>query len=373
WSDVAPLSFTDSTSFALGFSYAATKTVTGTETNLLAGDFEGMQAAALMRFTGLPRDFSIPVNYQDSTWLELTLVRRSPLSRNPVSLDVYKLNQVWVADSTALVQDANMTLITTQSFTIPDTILATGTDVRVPIPTSAVLEWFNAANADTLGWSLVVKTNTNAWVEMRATETGRGPQLRFKYLSGSPAEEKEYKARATRDSYRVTAPPAAMLENRWVLQNLSPSRVYLQFLDNFDLYKDMQGNTLSEAHRKRVTINKAELIFHVKDNPYYGTSVQYSLRGDRVSRDSINAPVELTETDAVSGITTTTFVKGDSVIVNITPLIQAYSSGDETNRGVIIRSMQEILNFGKLELWHFSDAPDGKKPKLRVTYTPPYL
>ncbi|MDP3113965.1 MAG: hypothetical protein Q8M98_04225 [Candidatus Cloacimonadaceae bacterium] len=373
WSDVRPLSFTDSTSFDMGFSYAATKTVSGNESNLLVGNFEGLQAAAVMRFTGLPKDFSIPVGYQDSTYLELTLVRRSPLIRYPVNLDVYKLNQVWAADSTNSIQDANMTLISTQCFTIPDTVLAAGTEVRIPIPVSAIQNWFNASDADTLGWNLVIKSNVGAWVEMRATETGRGPSLRFKYFSGTPAAEKEYKNRATRDSYRVDTDLAPLLTDQWVIRNISPSRIYVKFLDNFDLYKDMNGAVLDALSRQRLTINKAELIFHVKENPYYGSSVQYSLRGDRVSRDSILTAIELTDTDAVSGITTTTFIRGDSVVVNITPLVQGYTSGNQANKGVIIRSMQEMLNFGKLELWHFNDAPAGKKPKLRVTYTPPYL
>jgi hypothetical protein len=369
---VRPITFTDSTSFFAGYSFPATASVKGTETNLLCGNFDGAEAIAVMRFTGLPEEFSIPAGYQDSTWLELTLVKRSPAYRYPVNLSVYKLDQSWAADSTSLIQDANMTLITPQEFTIPDTVLTTGTDIRIPIPMAELENW--SSPSDTLGLTLVVKSNDAAYAEIRAAETGRGPQLRFKYRLADATEDSEYKARATKDSYRIDAGLAPLLADRWVVNNIAPSRLYVNFLMDYNRFTDNNGAVLNEIQRKRATINKAELIFFARTNPYYGGSLQYSLRGDRVD-DSlfVGQPVEIPDGSTSSGIITQAYVRGDSVVVNVTPLIQAYSSGDKENYGIVIKSLQELLNFGELELWHFTDAPADKQPRLKITYTPPYL
>ncbi len=380
WSDVYPLSFTDSTSFVAGYSYAGSGTVKGTETKLLSGNFGGVEAVAALRFTGLPKygSFFIPPTYQDSTYLELTLVKRSPFTRFPVDLSVYKLNQSWAADSTSLIQDANLELLTPAPFTIPDSISTAGTIVQIPLPMSALENW--DSTADSLGLSLAVRTGAASYVEILAAETGRGPRLRFKYRTSDIPEDTddtEYSQRATRDSYRLDADAAPLLPNRWVLSNIDPSRIYVNFVLDSALFRNTPengGGVLSEQQRKRATINKAELIFHVKENPYYGSTAQYSLRGDRV-RDSLDlaTPVELPDDQVASGLISSSVVQGDSVVVNITPIIQAYSSGDSGNWGVAVRSLQELLNFGSLELWHFTDAPAGKQPKLRVIYTPPYL
>lgn len=372
WSNVRPITITDSTSFFAGFSFPAVGEVTGDEDNLLCGDFNGAEAIAVMRFSGLPEDFSIPAGYQDSTWLQLTLVRRSPVTRYPVNLRVYKLNQAWAPDSTNLIQDANMTLITPQEFTIPDTILAQGTDIRIPIPPAALEDW--SSEADSLGLSLVVKTGAASYVEIREEATGRGPQLRFKYRLEGDTEDREYSMRASKDSHRIDAGLAPLLADRWVIRNINPSRLYVNFAMDYSRFVDNNGAPLSETQRKRATINKAQLIFYARENPYYGTNTQYSLRGDRVD-DSlyVGQPIEILDEHTASGITSELYVRGDSVVVNITPLIQAYSSGDNEPWGVVIKSMQELLNFGELELWHFIDAPQGKKPKLQITYTPPFL
>lgn len=380
WSDVAPQSFADSSSFYGGFSYPGTKTVNGLESNLLCGDFQGKEAITVLRFTGLPDSLQIPAAHQDSTWLELTLVKRSPLGRNPVELSIYKLNQLWAADSTSLIQDANMTEeITTQAFTIPDTILAAGTVVKIPIPYAKIQDW--SSTADSLGFNLVLKTNADSYLELRSTETGRGPKLRFTYTAGTDTTKVTYNTNPTRDSYRVTAEAAPLLPGQWVIQNISPSRILVNFGLDYNLFKDSAGNILSEKDRKRVTINKAELVLYVKDNPYYIAPTQYNLRADWL-KDSLNValPVAIADDKLTTGLTYQAAVRDNYIVVNVIQIVQAFSSGDidswnDQPWGVVIRSNQELLNFGKLELWQADDPniPAGMKPKLKVTYTPPYL
>ena len=128
---------------------------------------------------------------------------------------------------------------------------------------------------------------------------------------------------------------------------------------------------------KRVTINKAQLVLYIKNNPYY-EKVNYSLLALNVVKDSISTPIALEDgdTELMSYIGTTTgLASGDSIVINITPMVQGYTSGNIENKGIVIRSLHEMLNLGELEFWHFGDptCPAAKKPVIRITYTPPFL
>ncbi|MBW6513967.1 MAG: hypothetical protein K0B87_04330 [Candidatus Syntrophosphaera sp.] len=383
WSDVRPLTYTDDSSFYAGFSFPGSGSVLGSEPYLLCGNYGGTEVVSFMRFTALPAegDFYIPGGYQDSTYLELSLLKRSPLDEGSIDLQVYKLDQSWAADSTSLILDANLTQITLEAFPVPDTVSTQGTIVKIPIPPAELENW--RSPSDTLGITLAVKTSAGSYVEIDAAESGKGPRLVFKYRNNddaADAADSEYQQRTTRDSYRIVGDAAPLLADSWVISNTMPSRIYLNFVMDYDNFRGMPedegelGPVLSEEQRKRATINLAELVFYVKESHYYSASTPYQLRGDKV-RDSldISVPVVIEDAQLATGLTTLAVLRADSVVVNITPLIQAYSSGDSAPWGVVVRSMQELRNFGWLELWHFTDAPADKKPKLRVTYTPPFL
>lgn len=376
WSNVRPITVLDTLDMIAGYSFAGSGEVAGTESTLLCGNHEGLESVTFMRFTGLPQQgtFHIPSTYQDSTYLALTLTRRSPAQRYPVDISVYKLNQSWAADSTGFIQDANLTQISTTAFSIPDTILVTGTEVRIPIPTQEIENW--RSEADTLGITLALRTGPYSWVEMMSLETGRGPQLRFKYRNDEVenTDDSIYEQRPTRDSYRVDSDIAPLFTDRWIVGNLTPSRIYSHFNIDNTWFKDMQGNVMDELQRRRTTINQARLILHVKDNPYYGTNNTYKLRADRLDDSlDVSLPVEIADDRLTTGIKTELYIRGDSLVVDITTILQAYSSGDKIPHGIVIRSLEEMQNYGKIELWHFENAPVEKRPKIRLTYTPPFL
>ncbi|NLK49796.1 MAG: hypothetical protein GX294_04025 [Candidatus Cloacimonetes bacterium] len=379
FSDVEPIIFVDEESFDLGFSYGLDVNIKGSESNLLCGDYNGMQAAAIMQFVSLPQDFVIPTSrsYADSAWIKLTVLRQAPLSeRNPTTLTLYKINEHWREDSAHEAMDLPLQQIG-ESFTLPDSINTSGTDVKIPFPID-VLTALNEAGEDSL--SIVIKTNADAFMEFRSISTaGRGPQLRFKYRKvdedGNVADsDSEYSLAARKDSYWVKGAQNQVLADEWIIGNLSPSRIFVRWVDNWNHFKDADGNVLSETRRKQVTINKAELIFHTKSNPYYGDLTPYSIKASMVTRDSINTAMHIADEDMNESVLgNISVVKEGTVRVDITAFMQGIVNGKKDNHGFVIHSTQEMNNFGILELEHFLNAPDGKKPQLRVIYTPPFL
>ena len=129
-----------------------------------------------------------------------------------------------------------------------------------------------------------------------------GPRLAFKYQKPETKQMLSFDMLAARDSYIVNGPQSTIQADRWVINNLHPSRMYVHWLDDWSLFKDMDGNTLDEVSRKRVTINKAELIFHLKENPYYKAGVSYSLRPIWVEKDSIEIAMKLRGRELGSGV-----------------------------------------------------------------------
>lgn len=373
WSGISPITIIDST-FTDGYSYPVEGSVKGTEPVLLCANYMQKQAYTVIRFTGMPD----PANLDTvgNATLKIVALRRSPFARGSISVDVFKLNQNWVADSTAVIDNANiaLTALNTSPIMVPDTLATAGDTLSITIPANDIRNW---KTEDITGFNVVIRTQSDGFVEFRSIESGNGPLLTFEYKLNGESNDRTYNMRAIMDSYKVEAPAFEILPSAWKLQNISPSRLYMKFALDEGKFVDNSGNTLSALQLKRVTINKAEIVLYIKDNPYYN-AISYSILANNVLRDSITVPISLTnnESELIAFTPTSTgIISGDSLRINITPIVQAITSQDRPNRGLILRSLHEMINLGELEFWHFMDAalPAGKEPKLIITYTPPYL
>ncbi len=369
WSNVKPIMAIDS-SFSMGYSYTNEGKVSGYEQHLLAGVDNGVSAIAVIRFTGLAEPDTMTVIEQPT--LKLVASRRSPLGRTPLVLSFYKLTQNWAADSTSNILDANITPINIGDITIPDTVQTAGDTLTINVPISVIENW---KTDDVTGFNLVIKALNGGWVELKSDEIASGALLNFKYQIHGDTDTLEYKQRPALDSYRVTGTQTELTDNTWKLKNTLPQRMFFRFGLNDNLFKDENNSPLDAADLKRMTINKAELVLYVKNNPYYSTAKCFFFPY-HVKMDTLVSPVALTDTNLETisrTLSTGTIVDKDSVRIDITAIIQAYTSGDISKNGIVIKSTQEMQNYGSLEFWHFSNAPAGKKPYVKIAYTPPYL
>ncbi|HNX36961.1 MAG TPA: hypothetical protein PKI15_01255 [Candidatus Cloacimonadota bacterium] len=376
WSDVKPRTFTDSL-FTEGFSFADTAKVSGYESTLLCGKMGDREAVAMMRFTGLPAD-SLLATVTEAK-LTLKFKRRSPEPRSTLKLNLFRLRGHWTADSTYAVVDDSIVVFdpAIPEYTVPD--VSADSTYSITIPNDVISSW---SDDTATGFCIAMRSSENGWSEIYSIDSGSsGPKLSFKYrltTDSATSTLKEYSSSAVSDSYRITAPFGSELNNRWLIRNINPSRLYVKFAVNPSSFRGMNGAPLDSLSLKRLTINKAELVLYKKTNPYYGSSIPYGLKAYNVTRDSLSSAISLQEGDyelMTLNPSSTGFINADSVVVNVTAMVQGYISGDIPNYGVMIQSTQEMTNFGELELWHFADPalPQGKAPKLRVKYTPPFL
>lgn len=370
WSGIRPISITDSL-FTDGFSFPYEGKTTGTESVMLCGNYDGKEAISVMRFTGMPSNIDTVTDAE----LKVVVLRRSPFDRAAITLSLHKLTQNWAIDSTAVISDESITTAFVSSIAVPNTIHNdTGDTLVISIAAEQIKEW---SLTNVTGYNLVLKNESDSFVEIRSIESGNGPLLNFKYKKVGESNTRTYNSRANMDSHRLTVPTFEVTANNWTLQNLSPSRMFVKFELNPASFVDNDGVVMDSIRYKRCTINSAELVLYVKNNPYYG-NLSYNIMPYNVTKDSVSAPITLTANDMelISPTTATSKIaSGDSITIKITPIVQAYTSGDRVNKGIILRSQHEMLNFGLLELWHFDDPalPEGFAPKIRITYTPPYL
>lgn len=375
WSDAYARTVVDSTGVIMGYSFPADtlKAISGSETKLLVGEHNSATAITYLRYTGLPASAVITDLEVDSCFISLNILKRSPLPRNPLKLQLYKINRAW-NDTLSLINETDLELIPGAEYTVHDTIAITGRTVKIPLTVTSIYDW--ESEADSTGWNLAIKAVNSGWVEIASAETASGPVIQVKYKEEGDTAFSSYSSEPAKDSFTLTA-PEAVISNAWKLSNLSPSRIYVNFQPNYTLFKDNSGNPLSAVDLKRLTINKASLVLYVKENNYYTGSTTFSLFPFNVVRDSISSQVPLLKSDyelLIYSSTSTGLVSGDSLEVDITPIVQAYTSGDKVPLGIMIQSMQERQNFGEIEFYDcLARTPDAKKPVVKVTYTPPFL
>ncbi len=377
WSDTHRVTVDDTLGIAFGYSFPAEtlSEIKGSESKLLVANYRSATAKAYLRFTGLPDAGTI--TDLDSCYLSLKVLKRSPLSREPINLQLYKVLKA-LPDTLSTLNDSDLQSIDTASYALPDTISILGEIIKLTLPFSAIYNW---DEPDSTGWNLALKVD-GGWLELAAAEVSNGPTLNLKYkLSSTATSFSTYKSVPFRDSYTLEA-PLATASAQWKLDNLSSQRMFVKYVlqDSVNtLFKDTEGQTLSQAEVRRMTVNRAQLILHVKPNTntYYTGSSTYSLIPYNVVKAGINELTPLLKADFERLVYTTTssgLVSGDSVAVDITPLVQGYTSGDKEPYGIMIMSTQERQNFGSLEFYdNLSATPPEKLPYIRITYTPPFL
>jgi len=376
WSDTHALSIDDKAGLIMGYSFPAEtlNEIKGSEIKLLAGNYASATAISYLRWTGLPKSSTIAtLEHADSCYIELNLLKRSPLPRNPLKLQLYKINKAW-NDTLTTITDADLSIIPSAEYTVDDTISIVGKKIKLPLPISAIYAW--ESTADSTGWNLAIKAVNDGWVEIASAEVSSGPSMYIKYKTDTTATSfSTYSSKPVKDSYTLDA-PLATASTDWKIDNLTSKRMFVQFNPTTTLFKDTDGSQLDSLAIRRLTINKATLVLHVKDNSYFTGASTFSLYPFNVVRDTVSALTPLIKADYETIVWTVSslgLVVGDSVEIDITPIIQAYTSGDKSPKGIMIQSLQERQNFGYLEFWDCFTADSTKQPYVRIKYTPPFL
>lgn len=373
WSNIHSKTVDDPIGLVDAFSFPSDtlRVISGSESKLLTGNYQGNQAVAFMRFTDVPRQANINVTEDDSCYVRLMLVKRSPVSRTPLKLRLYKVNSVW---NDTLSVMSNLEYLEGSELTVPDSVSIFGKEVFLKIRGEQLKTW--ESGADSTGFNLAVKVVDDGYVEFRASESSVGAKLNIKYKDLDDTSFQVVTKTAARDSYTLTEVQDAV-SSLWKIDNAKATRMFIKWTPTNSLFTDDDGNQLSAQEIKRLTVNRATIILHAKPGHYYTGGSSFSMFPFNLKRDniSLSSPPVVADYQIVNYTPYSTgTVSGDSLEVDVTPLVQAYISGEKLPMGMAIQSTQERQNFGSIEFYDFSvSTPVEKKPYVRISYTPPYL
>jgi hypothetical protein len=299
------------------------------------------------------------------------------VSTLPLTVSLNKVVTEWAADSTYLIQDTDIQAIPLAPVGI-DSSAVKRDSVVFNLPAETIQGW---KLTGVTGLNFALKRNSGeGWVEFKAVELSKGTALSFNYKVPGDTVTYKYSQSPTRDSYQYIGTATSLYPDSWRLKNLLPQRLYARF--ELPQFVDTEGVALSAADLKRMTINKAELVLFTKNesaNPYYQDKTCYFYPFNVKHETLITSPYVISTATDLERITNTisSYKKAsvnDSVSINITAIVQGLTSGKiALNNGVVIVNNSELLNFGTLEFWHYSNAPAGKKPYVKVYYTAPFL
>jgi hypothetical protein len=390
WADLSMQSFEDASGIITGHSFPADSliSVSTNRKNLLVGNWQGSSAKSILRFTNLPADSTLAAYHEiRELYLDLILQRSSRIERGPVTLNFYKVNSGWAASPDTLSFE-DYTHIP-QATTVIDRQITASDTVSVPLPYSLIQAW--QADADSTGLNILIMADDaiDGFVEIKLSTANDGSKIRYQYKE-YPSDEsyKDFSRYAALNAYSFSHPEVDPSPGQWKLSNFAPQRIYVDLQPDFAMFKDQYGQSLVGDDLKRVSINSAELVLFIKDDlPNYKNTFSYNVSAfllkERPEAGSIIPTLDMYTPEFISSLVSIVNTASDSLVVNITPIIQAYVSektfSDDTvvePQGIVIMSNFERKDFGEVEFYHpITDAaaPAEKQAYIRVKYTPPFL
>lgn len=390
WSSLEAITFNDADAMISGYSYPADSlaSIQAMRKALLVGRWNSTEARSILRFTDIPAD-SVISSYNSlmNVKLELVLSGSSEIETNPIKLQFYKVNTAYNSDPFQIAAE-DLELITQSEYLVPATITALDT-VSVNLPFDLLRQW--QADADSSGLNIMIAAAEegfgDGFVEIRLSTATNGSKLSWEYKETAEEEEyQSYKRYAAKNDYNLSYDDAEITPGVWRISNYRPQRMYIDMQPDLGMFKYENGDQMTESDLKKVSINKAEIVLHIKDTASLSNAFSYSFNAllikNRPETPELIPTEDMYLPEFSTNIVNITLATADSAVVDITPIIQAYVSQKsfpdgtliEPN-GIILMSKYERNDFGEIEFWHPMDSgiPPEKMPYIRIKYTPPFL
>ncbi len=349
---------------------------------LIVGTYENNEAKSLIRFTSLPDTV-----YQfDSENITLTLWLENSL--NFESLEFGKLKQEWVESYVTWKAATDSTDWEDEFFENLDfTFDVEQTDsLNIEIPRekfySEVSSSYFVIDSLIYKYGLILYSGSsddeNRFIEINSRESGTGPLLSFDYFDVE-GDTIIYSNTATYDTFMYlkkdgTNENFVTFENELIISNIQPIKMYVNFDISDSVFINADSSRIGDNYDyTMMTINKAELILCIKDSTEftYPLETSFTFFPYLVISEDPQVPFAYDEDyEYIYGSINSFGSSSDSVfVIDITKIVQGITSGENENNGILIKSTKENKDFSFIDFGTKFD--EGKKPKLRIIYTPP--
>ncbi len=363
--------------------------------NLVLGNYNSNgfdnQLVCLLKFSSLADTF-----YQEITNSKLILKTKNNHNFDVIdntTLKIGKMNINWFESTAIWNEPTDSTSWTNGDFSFIDgndfdlindlNIMIENEDsLTIEIPNDLVEEWILE---DSLNFGLALFTEEpNKFLEIYSSEyIENGPTLYFDYQETEEDTIVTVNRLAAHDIHIAsTEQEFTLFQDHLIISNIQPIRMTMKFEIPPDIFAaaDNYTTTIEDTalYMQRLTINSAKLILSF-DNSTQEYPIETGMNIDPyiVTKDSIDTSQQpLLANEDIQDLYTASShdsLKSDAFKINITNILQAYSSGTYENNGIMLRSLQEGNDLKHTEFFYDPADPDNpQNPKIEIIFTPPF-
>ena len=351
---------------------------------LLIGNYESNdifnKAISLIKFTSLPDSFyevsDVSLRFTIKNSHNFDIIDNTTLKIGKViSENWFETTVLWRSptDSTEWMSpgefsEADYELCENSEFTVDDD------SVCISLPDELLENWIIA---DSVNYGLVLFSDEeDSFLEIHSSESSddNTPKLYFDFRETEEDTVSTYNRTPTHDVFIYeTDNDYSKWENQLILSNIQPIKMYMKFdlpdsIFTNEIDSDIQDTIL---FIQRLTINKADLILKnngVNAYPLDGTIYidPFIMISEDLNLEDPSFPMLLKDNYEDLYISSSSdSLTSEEFKVDIIKIIQAFTSGEYDNYGVMLKSIYENKDFIHLEF--------NLEPEIQITFVPPYL
>ena len=323
---------------------------------LLVGKWNNREIRTLVKFNNLPDSVS---NVSKSVIIFAILGNNN---FNEDAIELGRLTSNWNENETTWTkaytdtlwdeEGADFTSLQVDSINIKDDSL------YIKIPTDSVEYWIN----NQIEFSIILTYSSgedSTFLQLQSSEGDIKPTLQLQYAVDDTSESME--KNPSQDSFIMDNKNSLSFSDNIKISNLIPTQSLIKLEISDTLFE------MTEEELLYITINKAELILTKKEGELFSESINifpYNLKAsyDWSSQPNIGEDYEI----LAKTVSSTLSNDSDTLRLDITPLVQAWTSNKFDNNGFLIKSTSCNKDLSYVVF-------DTTNSRFEVTYTPKML
>ncbi|RLC52970.1 MAG: hypothetical protein DRZ79_00280 [Candidatus Cloacimonadota bacterium] len=341
-------------------------------TNLIFGSFHGTQTYSLLRFANFPDSV---VSFSGNANLKLYL--KDKVNSENIALQMGKIEENWLEDKATWFTATDSTDWTSPgdffSEIIPEEWNITEDTLSISFSCELIEDWINS---DSTNFGLVLFSSADSsFLEINSSETDKAPLLTFDYFTVQEDTMKTYSAAPVSDTFIFSSDnDYAKFENRIIISDIQPIKTFIKFNISDSVFMNYENSGIENNDDfRRMTINRAELIFHKTEEDFYLSGDELILRPYPVLSENPDIPFVYGEDYEYLMGSSSDSLNTDEFVVDVTAIVQKITSGDYENHGFLLKSIFENKDYSYVEFASKNYQEEALRPFLRIIYTPPFL
>ncbi|MFA5498927.1 MAG: hypothetical protein WC327_05205 [Candidatus Cloacimonadia bacterium] len=237
-----------------------------------------------------------------------------------------------------------------------------------------IIEGHLGSSPSIQGFALYTDLEQDHYIELKSQNVKEGyPTLSYNYYpkeSDTKTKSAALKLIASSTIHSKEVTEGHYLNDKIKLSNIAPIRSVLKLQYPIDSFGE-------HSNLKRITVNKAELILfpnkeegasHIYNGIFQITP--YILNKEYKPEDKDSLPIKEQDIKLIKPYFTKSFgTEADSVVINITSIVQQHLSGEEENYGILLASFNENKSNGYVEFYQATAEEPDKSPYLKIIYS----